>query len=283
MGDPSGLIRLIRPVNCFMIGFAILVGALIGGGVNILNSPGELFLAFLTGFTLAGSAMAINDYYDREIDAINEPQRPIPSGAVTPAEALTVFIFLSAIGLVSSWIIGLGHTVIAAITWVALITYSTVGKRTGLPGNFIVSTCIAFPFVYGGIMNFDSNLDLIFLFAFIAFLTNMGREVTKGIVDVDGDAAMGIRTVAVSRGAVTAAWVSVFFYVFAVVVSFIPPFLEMVSLWYVPFVAFTDLGLIYLSLSLVREPSGENSRKVKTHVFILMLSGLLGFIAGSLL
>ncbi len=282
MGDPSGLIRLIRPVNCFMIGFAILIGALIGG-VNILNSPGELFLAFLTGFTLAGSAMAINDYYDREIDAINEPQRPIPSGAVTPAEALTVFIFLSVIGLVSSWIIGLGHTVIAAITWVALITYSTVGKRTGLPGNFIVSTCIAFPFVYGGIMNFDSNLDLIFLFAFIAFLTNMGREVTKGIVDVDGDAAMGIRTVAVSRGAVTAAWVSVFFYVFAVVVSFIPPFLEMVSLWYVPFVAFTDLGLIYLSLSLVREPSGENSRKVKTHVFILMLSGLLGFIAGSLL
>jgi hypothetical protein len=48
-------------------------------------------------------------------------------------------------------------------------------------------------------------------------------------------------------------------------------------------VAVTDLGLIYLSVSLLREPSRENSRMVKNRVLPLMLSGLFGFLLGSLL
>jgi 4-hydroxybenzoate polyprenyltransferase len=59
-------------------------------------------------------------------------------------------------------------------------------------------------------------------------------------------------------------------------------YLGLVSLWYVPFVAVTDVGLLYLSLSLVRDPSRENSRRVKNWVRLLMVSGLLGFLAGNL-
>ncbi|TEU11579.1 prenyltransferase, partial [Candidatus Bathyarchaeota archaeon] len=65
-----------------MMGVAVLVGTAIGGGIGLLSSARELLLAFLTGFFMTGSAFAVNDYYDREIDAINEPGRPIPSGAV---------------------------------------------------------------------------------------------------------------------------------------------------------------------------------------------------------
>jgi len=163
-----------------------------------------------------------------------------------------------------------------------MMVYSTVGKRTGLPGNLIVSGCIALPFVYGGIIGGDSGLTHSLLFAIIAFLANTGREVTKGIVDVDGDRASGIRTVAVSWGPALAAWVSVACYLSAVLVSLAPVYLRLVSLWYVPFVAVTDLGLIYLSVSLLREPSRENSRTVKNRVLPLMLSGLFGFLLGSL-
>jgi hypothetical protein len=59
-------------------------------------------------------------------------------------------------------------------------------------------------------------------------------------------------------------------------------YLGFVSLWYVPFVAVTDVGLLSLSLSLVRDPSRENSRRVKNWVRLLMASGLLGFLAGNL-
>src|SRR5665647_485192 len=90
MNKLSGFIRLIRPINCLMMGFAVLVGAVLAspqlGGLNWLN----IIFVFLTGFAFCAAAMVINDYYDRKIDAINEPQRPIPSGIVKPYEALAL-------------------------------------------------------------------------------------------------------------------------------------------------------------------------------------------------
>ncbi|MGD2200740.1 MAG: geranylgeranylglycerol-phosphate geranylgeranyltransferase [Candidatus Bathyarchaeota archaeon] len=283
MVSARGLFKLIRPVNSVMMGIAILVGAAIGGGPLFLDSTIDLALAFLTGFFLSGSAMAVNDYYDRDIDAINEPARPIPSGDVAPGEALAVSLGLSAMGLLAAYLTSFNNLVLAALAWVAMMIYSTVGKKTGLPGNLIVSACIALPFVYGGVMAEGGDPGYSLLFALIAFLSNTGREVTKGIIDVEGDEALGIKTVAVSSGPRVAAWLSVAFYISAVIVSVAPVYLELVSLWYTPFVAFTDLGLLYLSFSLVREPSRVNSRRVKNRVLVLMLSGLMGFLAGSLI
>ncbi|MFB0558591.1 MAG: geranylgeranylglycerol-phosphate geranylgeranyltransferase [Candidatus Bathyarchaeia archaeon] len=283
MGGPLDFIRLMRPVNCVMIGFAVIVGAVIGGGTVILTSPLMMLLSFMTGLTLTGSAMAINDYYDREIDAINEPGRPIPSGAVKPMEALAVSLVLSIFGLVASWLTSAGNSVIAFLAWMTMIAYSTIGKRTGLPGNMMVSTLISLPFIYGGILIGGSSLKSSLLFALMAFLANTGRELTKGIVDLEGDGALGIRTVAVSKGAVVAARLSAILYALAIAVSPLPLYFGLVSFWYVPFVGLTDLGLLYLSLSLIRNPSRENGRRVKNRVRLLMISGLLGFLLGNLL
>src|SRR5665648_463124 len=78
MNKLGGFIRLIRPINCLMMGFAVLVGAVLANpqlaNLNWLN----ILFGFITGFTFCAAAMVINDYYDRKIDAINEPQRPIP-------------------------------------------------------------------------------------------------------------------------------------------------------------------------------------------------------------
>jgi len=283
MGDPRALVRLIRPVNCIMMGFAILVGAVISGGTGLLTSGWEILLAFVTGFTVTGSAMAINDYYDRDIDSINEPHRPIPSGAISPREALSASLLLGLIGLTAAWFTGLGNLVLAFLAWSTAIIYNTVGKGTGFPGNFLVSSCVAIPFIYGGMMAGNSQLSISLIFALIAFLTNMGREVTKGIVDTRGDRALGIRTVAVSKGARFAAGVSATFYLSAVIASVVPHIQGVVSFWYIPFVTLTDLGLTYLSISLLRDPSRENSRNVKNQVLLLMMSGLIGFLLGNLL
>lgn len=275
-------LRLMRPINCVMVGFAIIVGAVIGGGVGFLRSPIDLLFAFVTGFTLTGSAMAINDYYDREIDAVNEPRRPIPSGAVKPMEAMMASLILGAVGLVASMKAGPANLAIAVLAWLAMMGYSTKGKRTGLPGSLMVSACIAIPFVYGGVMAGGASMGSPLIFSLIAFMANTGREVTKGIVDVEGDRSAGVRTIAVSKGAKSAAWLSASFYLSAVALSLLPPYLNLVSMLYVPFVALTDLGLMYLSASLIRDPSRENSRRVKNRVLPMMMSGLFGFLAGGL-
>ncbi len=264
-----------------MLGLAIIVGAAVTGGASILGSPLKLLLSFVTGFCMTGAAMAVNDYYDREIDAVNEPGRPIPSGRVTPSEALYLTAALSAVGLGASYMISLNTTLVAAFSWVVMMIYSAWGKRTGFLGNLMVSACISLPFIYGGLLTGSVSTSL--YFSLMAFLSNTGREVTKGIVDVEGDRGAGVNTVAVSKGPRTASLVASAFYVAAAVASIIPYALRLVSAWYMPFVAATDIGLIYSAYSLSKEPTRENSRMVKNRILVFMLVGLAGFAAGSLL
>jgi geranylgeranylglycerol-phosphate geranylgeranyltransferase len=277
MGKPSGFLRLIRPLNCLMMGFAVIVGASL---VSALNFSINLLLGFVTSFTLTGASMAINDYYDREIDAINEPNRPIPSGAVSPKEALSFAFVLSLVGFVAALVTSISCFIVAVIAWVIFVAYTTKGKRTGLPGNFLVSACVVIPFIYGGFVVENLKLPVI-LFAAIAFLSNTGREVTKGIVDVEGDKSQNINTIAVMFGDKTAAFMASVFLVLAVGLSPLPWLWRLVSKWFLPFVILTDAGLILSSILLVRDYSRENARRVKNSILIWFITGLLAFVAGA--
>ncbi len=279
MSKLRGLVSIIRPVNAAMMGFSILVGILISGRLDNVALPTLLF-SFIVGFTLTGAAMVINDYFDRAIDEINEPHRPIPSGSVKPGEALIFCGFLSLIGLGTAWATGVNTLIIALFAWSIMMLYSAWGKRTGLLGNLMVSVCIAIPFLYGGVLS--GRLDSTLIFSSLAFLTNTGREITKGIIDVEGDSTENVKTIAVVHGARVAAFSASFFYITSVLLSSIPIILNLVSILYIPFVIVTDIGLVYASLDLLRNQDRVNARKVKNQVMYWMLSGLLAFGAGTI-
>lgn len=281
MGTIGDYLEIMRPVNAVMTGVAIIVGALITGGTQILGDWTSLIYAFITGFTMSGAAMAINDYYDREIDAINEPQRAIPSGRISPKSAIIFTGILSVVGLVSSFLISTQALGIAAFAWIVMMVYSIKGKKLGFIGNLMVSFSVGLPFLYGGVMT--GQLASSLSFSGIAFLANTGREITKGIVDVEGDREEGVKTIAVTSGESTAAQIASLFYASAVLVSIYPIYAGLVSFWYTPFVAVTDLGLLYSSYQVLSDPSRETSRTVKNRILKLMIIGLIGFAAGSLL
>lgn len=285
MNKLSGFIRLMRPVNCIMMGFAVLVGAVLAssqlGSLNWLN----ILFGLLTGFTFCAAAMVINDYYDRKIDAINEPKRPIPSGLIKTREALAFMAMLIIIGFVFAILVSpLSYGVlcfgVAAVSLAITATYITVGKRSGLPGNFLVSACVATPFIYGSITAIGTVGLNVALFASMAFLSNTGREITKGIVDVKGDSAEGVKTLAVRFGERNAAVAAVVFFVFAVVLTPVTWFLGVVGVWFIPFVLVTDIGLIVCSALLLRDHSREKARRIKKVVLYLFLVGLLAYIFG---
>jgi len=277
MGKLNAFLRLIRPVNCVMMGFAVIVGA---SFVTYPNFSTNLLLGFITSFTLTAASMAINDFYDRDIDAINEPQRPIPSGAISPKEALVLALVLSVIGFTAAFGMNVHCLIVAVIAWIVSVAYVTKGKRTGLPGNLLVSTCVVIPFIYGGFaVGRPESTTMIFVA--IAFLSNTGREVIKDIVDVKGDKSQDIKTIPVVYGNRVATFVSSIFFFLAVALSPLPWVLELVSLWFLPLVVLTDVGLIWSSFSLVRDHSRNNARRVKNQVLVWFLTGLLGFVAGS--
>lgn len=274
----SGLLRLTRPLNCIMMGFAVIVGASL---VSTLNLTVNLLFGFITSFALTAASMTLNDYYDRQIDAINEPNRPIPSGAVKPKEALTFATVLSAIGLVSSFLTNLPSLIVAAAALVISVAYITKGKGTGLPGNLLVSATVVIPFIYGGLAVGQLETSTL-LFVTIVFLSNTGREITKGIVDVEGDRSHNIRTVAVSYGERTAAVVASLLCIVAVCLSPLPWLWGLVSDWFIPPVIITDIGLVMSSVLLLRDYSRTNAKRIKNLNLVWFITGLVAFLMGKL-
>ena len=275
---------MIRPPNCLMMGFAVVIGAVLTSLKNLSASWLNLTFGFVTGFLLTAASMVLNDYYDLETDSINEPKRPIPSGTIKPREALSLALVLTSAGFLAACLTSEDARapclVTAVIAWLVAVAYTTVGKRSGLAGNFLVSTCVAIPFIYGSIAVRGVVELNVLVFVLIAFLSNTGREITKGIVDVEGDRLMNTRTMAVRYGERSAAIAAVLFYFSAIALSSAPWIAGLVSVWFVPFVAVTDLGLVVCSFMLLKDYSRENARRVKNKVLFVLIFGLLAFFVG---
>ncbi|MEM2975492.1 MAG: geranylgeranylglycerol-phosphate geranylgeranyltransferase [Candidatus Bathyarchaeia archaeon] len=286
MNKIAGFVRLMRPINCLMMGFAVIVGATVANSKALVDSLSSLVYGFFTGFLLTAAAMAINDYYDREIDAINEPSRPIPSGVIKPWEALSFSLLLTALGLGSAVLTSLTTAsflcfLTALIFWLISLAYATAGKQTGLLGNFLVSACVSAPFIYGSLA-VTSNVQLnILIFASMVFLSNTGREITKGIVDIEGDRTRNIKTLAVRYGPRKAAITATTFYLMAVALTPLPPILNLVAFWFIPLVTITDVGLLASSIMLLMDYSKVKARKVKNQVLFWFFIGLIAFVVGS--
>ena len=274
----NGYLTLIRPPNTLMIGLGVVIGEAIGLG----KLPGitEAIFGFLTASLMMAGTMVANDVYDVEIDKVNSPERPIPSGIVKARSALGLSIVLSAASVGFAALLGPWTLLTALLALALMLFYNTRGKKTGLLGNAIVSFNVALPFFYGGLA-VNSIKPLLFIFSVIAFLANFGREIAKGISDMKGDSLRQVRTLAVIRGPKIAAVASSGLFVTAVLLSMIPPLLpERVSWLYFPLVIVTDLGFLYSSYRLWKNQSPENIRTVKGQVLVWMLLGLVGFLLG---
>ncbi len=162
-----------------------------------------------------------------------------------------------------------------------MLYYNLAGKRTGFLGNLIVSLCVSLPFVFGGVV-VGSLSGALIVFSLMAFLANTGREVTKGIADIEGDKIKDVRTLAVTCGSKKAARIAAAFYLAAVAVSPVP----LISGWLSPLYGITvsaaDLGFLYSSTRLFFGISPREALSIKSWVLLWMALGLASFLIGAL-
>jgi len=261
-----------------MLGFAVIVGAAIAS--HGLPPLWKLVLSFATGFLIGASAMVLNDVIDLEIDRVNAPWRPLPSGRLGVREALACFLGLSIAGMATAAATGLYTLLVALSAWALATLYDIWGKRTGLPGNVMVAFNVAVPLLYGEAL-VGSWDPAITVFWMMVFLTALAREVAKGISDIEGDRTAGIRTIAVSWGPARAAQLSALLYLSAILLSPLPPLRGWVSaLPYSSIVAIVDLLLLTAALRLLNSPNRETALWHKRVVLLAMLLGLIGFYLG---
>ena len=129
-----------RPINCTMMGFAVFVGALLAAPQLLQANWLNVVYGFFTGFLLCAAAMTINDYYDRGIDAVNEPTRPIPSGSIGTKTALTFVFALTAVGLFFAYLSSMLfssmlYLAIAATSWIITVGSSLLEKEADYPAT----------------------------------------------------------------------------------------------------------------------------------------------------
>ena len=276
----QALLSLTRPPNSILMYIAVIVGIMLSDTRSLRIQ--ELILSFITAYGLCGSSMGFNDYFDREVDKVNAPWRPIPSGKISEAEAIILSSIIGGLGLAAAAAISPQCFLVAVLAFSAALIYNARLKKTGFVGNLIVSFVVVIPFIYGAVLADGYISAKLITFILPAYLSNLGREVIKGISDVEGDALRDVRSVARIKGRGFAAKLGAVFYLVAVFLSPLPYLLRLVSWLYLPLVAAADAGFIWSAYSIVVEPSKENSLKVKNLTLVWMLIALAAFLVGSL-
>ncbi len=276
----KGFIKLLRIPNDIMIGVAVIIGEYI----SLLSVPhiSKLLFGFFSGFLFSATIMILNDYFDVPVDMINNPNRPIVKGDVTKREALYSALILSIIGLSLSLFLSI-YAFIIGITFLMLgFLYNYKVKRLGLLGNIIVSLSVSVPYVYGALA-VDKSITLLIVILFImSFLANMSREIIKGIVDIEGDRALGINTLAVTHGPKTASLVASILIILAVIISYIPWIYNMLNIYYLIVVQFANLIFLFGVVKILNDPSKSIAYFVKKLFLYAMAVGLLSFIVGTI-
>jgi geranylgeranylglycerol-phosphate geranylgeranyltransferase len=279
--NSKGALDLMRPVNCVMIGFAVIVGAFVSKPVSL--SPAQLGLGFFTGFFICAYSMCVNDIYDLEVDRINQPGRPIPSGRVTPRDAFMLSLVVLAAGVACA-LLSLNLLAISIAAAYAFLSwlYNSRAKKTGLPGNLIVASSLAIPFVYGGAVGGGSMVgSLLLLMALTAFFSGVGREVVKAMADAEGDAKRNVNSVARRRGLRFASRVGALFFLLAVLTSWVPLATGLANEIYTFGVVVPDAIFLYLAVAILARPETDNAFTVKRIALAGMTVGLVVFIGGA--
>ncbi|WP_292369321.1 geranylgeranylglycerol-phosphate geranylgeranyltransferase [Methanoregula sp. UBA64] len=215
---PAGFLSIIRPANAVVAGLAAIVAYLIATGTLV---PGVLLLLLVvTLITAAGNV--INDYYDAEIDRINRPERPIPSGAVSRNAALIYAGILFCAGVFLAGFTSEICFALALVNSLLLVLYAAWLKSTPFFGNAAVSYLSASIFLFGGAFAGWTGFLHMLPVAAITFLAMLSREILKDAEDMEGDRAGGADTLPLRIGVKKSALLAFVFAIAAVAASAVP-------------------------------------------------------------
>ncbi|MBE9191785.1 chlorophyll synthase ChlG [Gloeocapsopsis crepidinum LEGE 06123] len=214
-------LQLMKPITWIPLIWGVVCGAASSGEYtwtleNVLKAATCMLLA---GPLLTGYTQTLNDFYDREIDAINEPYRPIPSGAISVPQVVSQILLLLGAGIALAFVLDrwVNHD-FPTITTLALggsflaYIYSAPPlklKRNGWLGNYALgASYIALPWWTGHALFGDLNWTIAIL-TLIYSMAGLGIAVVNDFKSVEGDRQLGLKSLPVMFGINTAAWICV--------------------------------------------------------------------------
>ncbi|MFX0015144.1 MAG: geranylgeranylglycerol-phosphate geranylgeranyltransferase [Promethearchaeota archaeon] len=282
----KGLFLISRPLNSFLSGFAVVIGAIAAVSAPLTSKQ---FLGIVVGYLatslIAIGGYAINDVFDIEIDKINTPHRPLPAGLMTLEEAKAYAIILFIIGVIMPVVINIQASIIACVGGVLLYLYAAYFKRSGFLGNVMIGLLTAIPFIFGAFLT-ESFETMIFPTLF-AFLIIVGREVIKDIEDVHGDQLKDVQSIALKYGVKSARNFGFLILILLIIVTPIPIILKYYkNPIFILIVLIIDLLILYSGYLLFNKTEEEiitNATAAKKILKGCITLGILGFLLEGLM
>ena len=213
---PSAVAELLKPITWFPPMWAFACGVVASGVAVTEQWPLVLLGVLLTGPLVCATSQAVNDWFDREVDAINEPQRPIPSGRMPGRWGLYIAVAWTVISLLVALALGPWGFGAAAVGLLLAWAYSAPPLRLKVNGWWGNAACgISYEglawvtgaaVMAGGAMPGGRSLALAALYSLGAH----GIMTLNDFKSVQGDRQMGIGSLPVRLGvdgaARTACW-----------------------------------------------------------------------------
>lgn len=214
--EPRALLTLLKPVTWFPPIWAYLCGV-VSSGVPVSSAPWMVVLGMiLAGPVVCGMSQAANDWCDRHVDAINEPDRPIPSGRVPGRWGLWVALMMSVLALamgaaLGPW--GFGATVFGVLAAWAYSAEPVRLKRSGIWGPGLVGLCYeGLPWFTGAaVLAAGAPAWPVMIVAALYAIGAHGIMTLNDFKALAGDRVMGVNSLPVTlgpdRAARVACWV----------------------------------------------------------------------------
>ena len=273
-------VELTRPLNGIIAFISAWLGGMFASQGNAATLADiRLLLVSVAALVLISAGNAINDYCDYDIDRINRPRRPLPSGRIRHPYALIFAIVLTVLGIGLGTLINKNATAIAILVSVALVSYAFYLKRTPFVGNLVVSGLTGLTFIAGGVA-IDSVQGTL-IPAIFAFLFTTAREIVKDLEDTEGDLKNKAMTLAILNPRI-AVWTAIGFMASVILFSPIPYVLGWYSWHYlIAILIGVDVVLIVLAMRLYQDASKAScasiQRWMKWDIFVGLGAIYLGF------
>ena len=270
-------LELVRIHNVIGSAISAFMGFVIASEWKLV--PIKMALAMIIVASIAAAGYAINDVYDVEIDKINKPERPLPSGRVKIGTAKRIALLLFILGTVLSALLNIYAFIVALLTSISLYYYAKNLKKEGVLGNLVVASTSALSAFYGGLAYFEGTwvirtaIPTLYIFFF-----TLSREFIKGIEDVEGDKANGVKTLAVRLG-IQKTWIISKVILLILLITSPLPYFYGFNVIYLGGILGLDVILVIV---LLQKHIREAASKARAYMKVFALGALITFALGAL-
>jgi len=272
-----GLIALLRLPYWMMSGGLSIITAF--AITKELIGFDSILLIFFSMACITSAGFSINDYFDRESDAIIKPKRPIPSGILSLKQVIAITTLLFTIGLALAFLINWLSFLILLFDCILLVIYSAVVKpKSGFAANILVGLLVGTAFLYGEAV-ISQNISLISLSLYPICFGTIGGNILRDVLSLKGDSKIGYPTLPKKIGNKSSIQIAAFFFIATAILAPLPFFFQFFGIYYLSLIVLWSILLIYSSIRLVTsQPTVKNVRKYERLITMSMMLLILSLI-----